>query len=89
MRLAIVALAATASLAACAEVAPLRNDDGTTDYYINCDDSMRLESCHSAMSRVCPRGYDLRPAGPNPQPDPERPDLPPPPPRNDGLFRCR
>jgi hypothetical protein len=89
MRGSILLAASAMALAACAEVTPLRNGDGTVDYYIDCNLNLRLESCQSAMRRACPSGYDLRPAGPQSVPDPDRPDLPQPKPRNDGLFRCR
>jgi hypothetical protein len=88
MRPAVLIAAITTALAACAEVTPLRNPDGSLDYYIDCEISLRLESCRAAMARACPTGYDLRPAAPPPKPDPKRPDLPVTI-RNDGLFRCR
>jgi len=88
MRAALFSAAALMTLSACAEVTPLRNPDGSVDYYIDCGNSLRLESCKSAMERTCPAGYALRPAGPQPKPDPKQPERQVEP-RNDGLFRCR
>ena len=89
MRVSILVAALAAGLAACTEITPLRNADGTVDYYVDCEGTLRLESCRAAMTRTCPNGFDLRPASAPAKPDPKRPDLPPPKQPNDGLFRCR
>lgn len=46
------------ALAGCAEVTTFRNPDGTTYYYVDCENSMRVvETCSFAAKRTCPNGY--------------------------------
>ncbi len=46
-------------LGACAEVSEFKKSNGTSYYYINCDNTMQLfESCGHAARRMCPNGYE-------------------------------
>ena len=53
----LTALMLSLVLAGCAEVTTFRRPDGSQFYYVNCGNSMKLESCSSAAARTCPKGY--------------------------------
>ncbi|CUW40151.1 protein of unknown function [Magnetospirillum sp. XM-1] len=44
-------------LGACAEVTTFRRPDGSTYHHVNCGSTLKLESCHAAAARTCPKGY--------------------------------
>lgn len=46
------------ALGACAEVTKFHKADGSTYYFVNCDNTLRwVETCRFAARRTCPNGY--------------------------------
>ncbi|RAU21596.1 hypothetical protein CU669_12960 [Paramagnetospirillum kuznetsovii] len=55
---ALAVLSMILALGACAEVTTFRKPDGSTYYYVDCENTMRwAETCRFAARRTCPDGY--------------------------------
>lgn len=62
----LIPLTVLAMLSGCAETTRFTTADGTTLYYLDCENGLRLfETCAGAARRLCPSGYTRVPRSVN------------------------